>query len=290
MLNIANVLHYMQKKVEMKLKAHPIGLINDKQSVLAEEDAREKYRVLHSTPGNIKLLCAAIFSLVAPEQWHKFVSFLWEMEETIHEEKEDVFVCLRRKLGSSKISKQVLDNSTQPGCLKKMLIDIEKKYMKSLKKVSPVILKCLFSSLRALFLTWDTVKDFVLWFYLYDRIGYLVELKEINGVFVAGLIWFNLVAILFAQCTMGLFIIRRANQIMKIPENVPARFVLYCILLITIPFVPAILLLQISSLATRESTVILHWQEKSESPSQVARTLLALSKEKQFVTDTYAKL
>ena len=39
----------------MKLKAHPIGLINDKQSVLAEEDAREKYRVLHSTPGNIKL-------------------------------------------------------------------------------------------------------------------------------------------------------------------------------------------------------------------------------------------
>ena len=65
---------------------------------------------------------------------------------------------------------------------------------------------------------------------------------------------------------------------------------LYCILVLMLPFVPCILLLQISNIATQESRNILQWQEVSSSPSSAARALIVFRKEQTFVLNTYAHL
>ena len=150
---------------------------------------------------------------------------------------------------------------------------------KYLKILPPVLLKILLPISRGFLLTWDVVKDVTLWVFLYNRIGFLLESEKNNGYFVVGLIWFNLATILFAQCLMGAYILKRANKIIIIPESVGARVVLYCILVLMLPFVPCILLLQISSIATQESRNILQWQEVSSSHSSVARFLIVIRKE-----------
>ena len=139
-------------------------------------------------------------------------------------------------------------------------------------------------------MTWDVIKDVVLWVYLYNRIGFLLESIKVDVYFVVCLIWFNLGTILFAQCMMGTYILQRANKIITIAESVRARVVLYCILVLMLPFVPCILLLQVSNIASKESEHVLQWHEISSSPSFVARAVITIRKEKAFVTNTYAHL
>ena len=118
----------------------------------------------------------------------------------------------------------------------------------------------------------------------------MLETFRIDGLFVVMLIWFNLGTILFAQSMMGAVLLKKANRIITMPKKVPARVLLYIVLLIAIPFLPCLLLLQVSSIDTQESKIIFGWQKVSNSPSSVARALLVSKKERQFVIETYAQL
>ena len=89
---------------------------------------------------------------------------------------------------------------------------------------------------------------------------------------------------------MGTFIIRRANKIIRIPESKVARVILYGALFLILPFVPCLLLLRVASIAFQDYKNVLQWQEVSNSPSSVAKVLLASKKEEVFVMDTYAQL
>jgi len=249
------------------LKAEFEGLIDDNQNILAGEEAKEKYKTLHSSPGYIRLLCFTVFIFVKdPSQLHRFSSFLWNMEEILHESRKNIFVCLRCKLGSDEIASKVFDNLDQPGWFRRKLNFDPNYFIKN----SPFLFKVLLPIFKIFLLTWDVVKDTVLWIFLYSRISFLLDSRKINGHFVVCLIWFNLVTILFAQCMMGAYILRKANKIIKIPESLGARGALYCILVLMLPFVPCILLLQVTNIATQESEHVLQWHEASNSPSSVA--------------------
>jgi len=268
------------------------ALINDEQIVTTGEEVCEKYKTLHSSSGCVRLLCFTVFTIVRdPHQLHKFSSFLWEMEEILHSTRTNIFTCLRCKIGSDQIASKLFDNLDPPGWFKKKLSFTSNEGMKYFNKISPVLLKILLSIFKTFLLTWDMVKDVVLWIFLYDRIGFLFDGSgAINGEFVVYLIWFNLGTILFAQCMMGAFILSRADKIIKIAESVAGRRLLYCLLVLMLPFVPCILLLQVSYLAIQESKHVLQWEKISNSPSSVAKALLAIKKEKVFVTDTYSHL
>ena len=148
------------------LKAVSEGL--EDPNVLNGEDACENYRTLHSSPGCIMLLCYTVCILVSdPQQLHTFSSYLWEMEEVLHETPSQVFVCLRSKLGSDQISRIILDHINQPGCCKKKLSLAKTRVLNYLKIISPIALKILFSSIKVSFLTLDVVKDIVLWVFLF---------------------------------------------------------------------------------------------------------------------------
>ena len=110
----------------------------------------------------------------------------------------------------------------------------------------------------------------------------MLESAYIDGLFVVILIWFNLATILFAQSMMGAVLLKRVNRIITLPQTLPARVFLYVTLIIAIPFIPCLLLLQVSTIVTQESRLVLEWQKVSQSPSSVARALLARRKERQF--------
>ena len=106
----------------------------------------------------------------------------------------------------------------------------------------------------------------------------LLESAYIDGLFVVILIWFNLATILFAQSMMGAVLLKRANRIIAVPKTLPARGFLYFTLIITIPFLPCLLLLQVSSFDSQEWT--LAPQESALAAQEwalaaQARTLLA---------------
>ena len=104
------------------VKAVPEGLINNDQFVFAGEEAREQYRTLHSSPGNIRLLCFTFFTFVKDtHKRHRFSLLLWDMEEILHESKMDIFLCLRCKLGYGETASNVFENLDQPGCFRKTL-------------------------------------------------------------------------------------------------------------------------------------------------------------------------
>ena len=96
------------------------GLINDDPDVLAGEEVNEKYKILHSSPGYIRLLCFTVFtSIKDPIKWHRFSSFLLKMEEMFHNSRTDIFLCLRCKLGSDEVPSNVFDNLDVPRLFKK---------------------------------------------------------------------------------------------------------------------------------------------------------------------------
>ena len=267
------------------------GLLNNEKDVVAGDDARENYLKLHSSPGYIRLLCFTVLTLVRdPHMCHTFSNFLWEEEENIHKNRADVFICLRSKLWSDKIFRTILDSLPEPGCFKRVVSGVTIKGLYCMNKFSPVALKYFLSIFRVILFTFDSVKDVVLWIFLYSRVDYLLKSSLINGLFVVILIWFNLATILFAQSIMGAFILKRANRIITLPQTILARVALYVTLIIAIPFIPCLLLLQASTIVTQESRLVLRWQKVSNSPSSVARALLASRKERQFVTETYAQL
>ena len=259
--------------------------------LVAGEDGRENYLKLHSSPGYIRLLCFTVFTLVRdPHMRNTFSNFLWEEEEKIHNNQSDVFICLRTKLGSDALFRFISDNLSEPGCFKKVVNGVTNKGISCMNKLSPVVLKSFLSIFRIILFNLDSIKDIVLWVFLYSRIDIMLETSLIDGPFVVILIWFNLATILFAQSMMGAILIKRANRIITVPKTVPARVILFFTLIITIPFLPCLLLLQVSSIATQEAKLILGWQKVSNSPSSVARALLASKKERQFFTETYAQL
>ena len=101
---------------------------------------------------------------------------------------------------------------------------------------------------------------------------------------------FNLATIFIAQSMMGTVLLKKANRILKVPRSVPARVFLYVTLVISIPFLPCVLLLQVSSIATQESKLILGWEKHSNSPTSIARVLFNSRKKRQFLTETYAQI
>ena len=119
------------------------GLINDEENIFVGEEAIEKYRRLHSSPGHVRLLCFTVFTFVKdPLQCHRFSSFLYEMEEKLHTTKCNVFICFRTKLGSDQIARNVFDNLVQPGWLAKKLLVIYK-VMNYFKKRFPKLWRTL---------------------------------------------------------------------------------------------------------------------------------------------------
>ena len=105
------------------------------------------------------------------------------MEEMLHNSKRNVFICFRSKLGSDQVARKVFDNMDQPGWFKKKLSIATNKVMKDFKTISTIFLKFVIPTLKVFFLTWDMVKDGILWIFLYiaELTSYLpqIELMEI---------------------------------------------------------------------------------------------------------------
>ena len=259
--------------------------------MIVGDDARENYLKVHTSPHSLRLLCWTVFSLVRDYHMrHIFSNFLWKEEENIHNNRGAIFICLRSKLGSDVLFTTLLDSLPEPGCLKKVVSRFTDKGLFCMHKLSPVVLKFMISIFRVILFNLDMVKDLVFWVFLYSRINILLESSRIDGLFVVILIWFNLATIFFAQSMMGTVLLKRANRILKVPQSVPAKVFLYVTLFLSIPFLPCLLLLQVSSIATQQSKLILEWKKDSNSPSSVAEALLTSEKEREFITETYAQL
>ena len=128
----------------------PKGLINEEQNLFVGEEAIKNYRKLHSSPGHVRLLCFTVFTFVKdPLQCHRFSSFLYEMEERLHTNKNNIFICFRRKLGSDKIAKKFFDNLVQPGWFVKKLNIASNKGMDYFKNKLSVLRKTLLPGFKA---------------------------------------------------------------------------------------------------------------------------------------------
>ena len=138
---------------------------------LPEKKSMKNTEHFTTQPQDISGYFASVFTFLRdPHQLHRFSSFVWEMEENLHQRRTNIFLCLRCKLGSDEIASKMFDNMDEPRWFKKKFC-FASKYLKILP---PVLLKILLPISRGFLLTWDVVKDVTLWVFLYNRIGFLL--------------------------------------------------------------------------------------------------------------------
>ena len=116
------------------------------------------------------------------------------------------------------------------------------------EKIGFPLLRLLKSLVRLLLFNLDIIKDILLWIFLFSRFQGLEESVWIDGKFVISLIWVHGATIIIAQLLMGLYIFIEADSLIQIPKDGIKKLLSRLILLPLLPFVPSLLILNVTSI------------------------------------------
>ena len=258
------------------------------------EYMRRAYKLLHGMSGGIKMFLHVTMAIIdQPFILHQVAVFVLEMELNLHRSNTmgPVVACWRRELGSDRVAFKIFDHISKPGCLKSATFTLRKWNLLVLQKIGFPLLRLLKSLVRLLLFNLDIIKDILLWFFLFSRFQGLQESVWIDGEFVICLIWVHGVTIINAQLLMGLYILIEADSLMEIPKDGIKKHLSRLILLPLLPFVPSLLILNVTSIQNEKEKLMIEWKTKPNmSPSSFVIRLESLEDKMKKSLNTSAML